>query len=359
MTDARVALILHAYQPPTIGDPEIGHVVRGVYQPLVALHRRLGAPLTLNIQGCLLDRLPALAPAFLSQLRSMIDAGLLDITTSGHYHPLLPLLPRPSRQRQIARNTETITRLLHVTPSGFWPPELAWSPVLAEELAARRIGWTVVDGASLLGAWANDGDRAGSRDPLYLSEELERPYRLAGAAGIVAFPRHHRLSDLLFEGATLLDAARVEAFLLELGGRRRGLVCLAADAERVGGSALRGYEVLLRGLLQPGRLTTPRAMADGAAIEEEVSLPIATWRGDLAQWVRGEGERSFLGELDDARRRFAALTISARETPLATEAGDHLMRAESSCWLYWRVPAWFLEQGFALVTEAHRLMDRM
>lgn len=47
--EARVAIVLHAYQPPSIPDAEVEHVVRSNYVPVLALHRRLGVPLTLNM----------------------------------------------------------------------------------------------------------------------------------------------------------------------------------------------------------------------------------------------------------------------------------------------------------------------
>jgi alpha-amylase/alpha-mannosidase (GH57 family) len=355
--EPRVAIVLHAYQPPSIPDAEVEHVVRNTYVPVLALHRRLGMPLTLNMQGCLLQRLARLTPDALGDIRDLLDAGLLEMTASAHYHPILPLLPRASRMQQIARNSDTIRRHLGVVPLGFWPPELAWSPALDYEVALQGTRWVIIDGSCLVRAWSREEEMTGEIPPAYLPAELMRPYRLAGQCNLTLVARHHALSRQLFEATTLFDMADVEAWVEAFRCEAQGLVCLAADAECISHGALAGYERALEGIAERTTLTTPTVALEGSTAEEPVSLPIWTWHGSLDRWVRGEAERSYLRELDDARQRFCTWATVADDKELVAQAEDRLMQAESSCWLYWQSPSSFLAEGFARIHDVHRIID--
>ncbi len=351
-----ICLVLHAYQPTNIGEAEIEQTVRCVYQPVVLLHAALALPLTLNVQGCLLERLQTIAPGFLDMLRDLARCELIEFATSAHYHPCLPLLSRERRHRQIALNLRTVETILGVRPCGFWPPELAWSPVMGEELAAVGLGWTIIDGSAFVRAWSHDNASVGDPVALYHPAELTRTYSLASHAGLVAMPRQHEWSCRLFEGDTLLHGEQLAAILAEMRAHARGLICLATDAERLTAETLRLYERLLRKLAEFADFRAATKAIAGHPPREAIDLPVWSWRGALDLWVRGEGERSFLRELEDAYRRRAQLAVRLQDAALAAVDGQ-LMRAESSCWLFWRSPCRFLAEGFAQIGRANRIME--
>ena len=352
-----VCIVLHAYQPASVSDAEVEQTVRTSYQPAVALHRVLQQPLTLNVQGCLLERLRCIAPAFLDQLRGSIELGLVEVTASAYGHPCLPLLPRERRRIQIDRNQQTVLDVLGVRPRGFWPPELAWTPALHEQLVERSIRWTIVDGSALVRSWSFESRK--SLRGLYVAAELMRPYRMAGDAQLIAVPRQHEWSRRVFEGPALINGEERSMFIDEFRAQAQGLICLAADAERIALDAVASYEHLLRALADSCEFLTVSGAVMRFHATEPAWLPVWSWRGALDHWIRGEGERSFLRELDDARDRYAKKSASGKSTELAAEAGELLMKAESSCWLFWRTPCTFLNEGFALVGRVHDLMDQM
>ena len=359
---ASVCLVLHAYQPPWLADFEIEDLVRTCYQPTLALHHELRLPLTLNIQGCLLERLQRLAPRFVDRIGELLALGLLEVTVSSYYHPCLPLLPRERRHSQIVRHFDVLRNILGVRPVGFWPPELAWTPALTEELTAIGVQWVIVDGSALVRGWSIESTReepSAALSAVYLPSELMRAYRFATAGDLVALPRQHLWSQRLFEQEALGDVAGVAAFMRIFGEQARGIVCLAADAERLAGDSMRGYELILRRLAALADVVTPTVAIERRPPTESIALPIWTWRGALEEWVRGEGERSFLRELDDARRRLATLSMLSHDEALGARADDLLMRAESSCCLFWRVPCAFLAEGFEHIGHAQSMMDRM
>src|SRR5262245_15234739 len=351
---ATTCLVLHAHQPPNIPDAEIERLVRCIYQPLLAIHAACAAPLTLNVQGCLLRRLNGIAADFVEQLRELVRGGLVELTTSAHYHPCLPLLSRNSRKRQLALNMSTIEEILDVQPHGFWPPELAWSPALCEQLVEAGIRWTIVDGSACVHAWSVE--EAPTPSALYLDAELMRPYALACFGTLIAVPRQHDWSRLLLEEDASVRSHQLDAHVEALRSRARGLICLATDAERITSEGLRGYERLLRSLSEFSRLSTITPALERHPATQAIDMPIWTWLGPLDRWVRGEGERSFLRELDDAYRRRACLAGRLQDADLAA-VDDSLMRAECSCWLFWRAPYRFLAEGFAQIERANRIMD--
>jgi alpha-amylase/alpha-mannosidase (GH57 family) len=354
-----ICLVLHAYQPPNISDAEVEETVRCVYQPVLALHAALAAPLTLNVQGCLLQRIKTIAPGFLKLMRELARGELVEFTTSAHYHPCLPLLPRDRRQRQIAENLRAVEEILEVRPCGFWPPELAWSPAMSEQLIAYDLRWTIVDGSAFVRAWCCAADSVRDLAALYHPAELMQPYALRSAHRLIAVPRQHEWSRRLFEDDALVHAHKLYACLTAMRVHARGLICLATDAERLAPETLRLYERLLRALAEFSDLRTVTAAIADYPSNQTIDLPVWSWRGALDEWVRGEGERSFLRELDDACRRRENLISRLQDSKLAAEVDDSLMRAESSCWLFWRSPCRFLAEGFAQIGRANQIMDPM
>jgi alpha-amylase/alpha-mannosidase (GH57 family) len=330
-----------------------------VYQPVLTLHAVLAAPLTLNVQGCLLRRLKTIAPDFLKLLRELGRGKLVEFTTSAHYHPCLPLLTRARRQRQIAENLRTVEEILDVRPCGFWPPELAWSPAMSEQLVAFDLRWTIVDGSAFVRAWSCAVASVRELAALYHPAELMQPYVLRSAHGLIAIPRQHEWSRRLFEDDALVHADKFHASITAMRMHARGLIFLATDAERLAPETLRLYERLLRALTEFSDLRTATAAIADYPPNQTIDLPVWSWRGAVDEWVRGEGERTFLRELDDACRRREKLISRLQDPKLAARVDDSLMRAESSCWLFWRSPYRFLAEGFAQIGHANQIMDAM
>jgi hypothetical protein len=78
-------------------------------------------------------------PEALSLIREGVAAGKIEITGTSWAHAVLPTLPLPLQEEDIALFKRTASRLLGVTPVGFFPPELGISPLLPDLL--RRAGY--------------------------------------------------------------------------------------------------------------------------------------------------------------------------------------------------------------------------
>lgn len=167
-----LALTLHNHQP--IGN--FGWVMAAVhdqaYRPMLeALERHPGVRVGLHYTGPLLDWLAAERPAFITQLRGLIDRGQVELLGGGLYEPILVSLPAADRREQLDRMAQRVAALTGARPRGAWLAERVWEPSLPGAIAAAGYEWTILDDVhfraaalpeeALWGAWRTEdqGDR--------------------------------------------------------------------------------------------------------------------------------------------------------------------------------------------------------
>lgn len=147
--------ILHFYQPPTACDETVVEAVEKSYSRIInALKRNPRAKFTLNITGCLLEKLDALGYAGLIQdLKNMLRKRQIELTCSAAFHPILPLLPGSEIKRGIERNQKILKKYFgeNFTADGFFPPELAYSPALAGIISSYGCKYVILDEISACG----------------------------------------------------------------------------------------------------------------------------------------------------------------------------------------------------------------
>lgn len=214
--------IFHAYQPLGWDASIIRRVVRECYRPsLVWLKEHPNVRCTLNWAAPLTEHLITLGEhKLLRILHDLAERGQIELTTSAYAHPILPLLPKRERQRQIQENTLRNSTILGdaATPRGIFLPELAYDPSLNRTLTETGCSWLVLDEIH------HDG-RLGKLP-------FDRLYRLAGAPLSVLF-RNRQISDFLFFDADLNDP---EGFWRRVAedGRCASFLVTAMDLENLG-----------------------------------------------------------------------------------------------------------------------------
>ena len=138
---------LHLYQPPwqTIGVVE--QIASQSYEYLVYLFKKYPHyKATINISGCLLDMLSEIRPDLISDLQKLVKRGQLELTGSAQYHALLPLISIEEARRQIVLNQETQKRFFpQAKISGFYLPEMAYSPEIAKLVKQMGYSWIILD----------------------------------------------------------------------------------------------------------------------------------------------------------------------------------------------------------------------
>ncbi len=125
---------------------ELPTVVAQSYERMVvALQDWPQGTVCFNMTGPTLDYLDQNAPALLRRVKRLVSERRVEMLASSHSHAILPLLPRTRIRSQIRTHTMRIKQIFDTEPQGFWPPELAVSPVVLLEIAAAGLKWTAAD----------------------------------------------------------------------------------------------------------------------------------------------------------------------------------------------------------------------
>lgn len=147
------AHFLHIYQPDDQHPGILEKIVNESYRPLFrGLMKIPNAKLTLNINGVLVEKLFELGYRdVLDDIKDLIDLGRLELTGSAKYHALLPLLPESEAKRQVMLNDEILNRYFgdSFVKKGFFPPEMAYSPKVAEIVESLGYKWILADEVSI------------------------------------------------------------------------------------------------------------------------------------------------------------------------------------------------------------------
>ncbi len=190
------ALLLHIYQPPTQSYQVLRQVYKECYIPLLeVLESNPNARITLNISGVLTEMLWEHGLGdFIDRAKGLAAAGNLELVGSGKYHPIFPLIPQDERARQIELNYSINRRLFGEAykPRGFFLPELAYGPDVAETLLKDGFEWVLLSGIACPIAWPVDlvhhVERNGQHLKVLFRDDLRSngiSFRKANAKGFV------------------------------------------------------------------------------------------------------------------------------------------------------------------------------
>jgi alpha-amylase/alpha-mannosidase (GH57 family) len=305
----------------------------------------------------------ALAGTVIPAYREAVVAGQVELATSAHYHPILPLLvdsdaprdvspllPLPSppfrapedAEAQLRSARASHTRRFGAVPRGTWPPEGAVSEAALALIRAQGFTWAASDESVLARALAfKDGD---SRD---WPAGRYRPYRVETPSGpLLMVFRDRTLSDrigFVYQRWDPVEAAddfveQIRSAAANAKGDRAALVTVILDGE----NAWEGYEEDGRPFLaalyerleaHPSieAVTVTEALERMAPIESLPKIPVGSWiRDDLAIWI-GHPEKN--AAWDALREIRELLRVRGAEAPPA--AWEALYAAEGSDWFWW------------------------
>ncbi|MFA5023700.1 MAG: hypothetical protein WC523_01960 [Patescibacteria group bacterium] len=140
---------LHFYQPANAEFYNIRKALDKSYWRLLRLmEEHPEIKMTFNVSGCLLDRLAQeKETAFLERLKFLVKKGRVELVGSAYYHGFLPLLPEVEVIRQIKENEKALRKYFGAgfKPSGFFLPEMGYSPEVAKLIKRLGYNWIIVD----------------------------------------------------------------------------------------------------------------------------------------------------------------------------------------------------------------------
>lgn len=146
---------IHLYQPANSPSYRIKEAVEKSYLRLTSiLEKDPNLKLTANISACLLERLKEEAyDSLLDRWQKLIKTGQLELVGSAAYHGFLPLLPESEVLYQIEKQEELVKEILNVDikGGGFFLPEMAYSPKIANLIKSKNYSWLILDEAVLAG----------------------------------------------------------------------------------------------------------------------------------------------------------------------------------------------------------------
>jgi alpha-amylase/alpha-mannosidase (GH57 family) len=295
-----------------------------------------------------------------SLYRQLQESGQVELTSTPHYHPILPLLvdsdsareglpnnPMPTRfqrpedaREQVRRARESHARRFGRPPTGMWPAEGSVSPEAAVIFAGEGTQWIASDEGVLFRSLPGGA----ARDALY------RPYRYTTERGDIAMVfRDHGLSDLLGFTYQKMEpkAAVADLFghLAEIGKSVTApLVSIILDGENPwehysnGGEEFldRLYDALDHNEREVEPVLLSARLARTPATETLPRLHAGSWiESSFRIWMGHQEDRAaweVLGAVrhlwEEARKRGVEATALAR-------AYDDLLVAEGSDWFWW------------------------
>src|SRR5215213_2365651 len=141
-----LALTLHNHQPIGNFGWVLEEVFEKAYAPMVeALGRHPKVRAGLHYTGPLLEWLRAERPAFVRDLRALVERGQVEVLGGGLYEPVLASLPERDRVGQLSQMADTVEAAFGKRPGGAWLAERVWEPDLPTSLAAAGYRWTILD----------------------------------------------------------------------------------------------------------------------------------------------------------------------------------------------------------------------
>jgi len=157
-------------------------IVREGYLPLIRTLLDHGIKADLFLSGYSTNNILEIDPGLIETIKSHLGESF-ELGTYTYTHPIPQLLHPEEFVRQIKKGLETDRRVFGVSPTGFLPPELAYSREMATALVSQGIKWIIILAGLLKRALADKNE-----DKLYF------PYTVGfGHSEVAVIPAAYQL----------------------------------------------------------------------------------------------------------------------------------------------------------------------
>lgn len=343
-----------------------GETVRRAHPELLALMER-GEGFTLAERRGLFELCGRIVSSLLPRYRSLAERGQIELSTTPHSHPILPLLldfkaarevrtelPLPEHPAYPDGHARALAHMKAAVashmdhfgrpPEGFWPAEGGVSEAAVHLFSQAGVRWLATGEGVLRHSLARAGQGL-EHKPVWIT----LPYRLAGQ-GSVLFFRDDHLSDLIgFEYKGWFGADAVRHFLHSLDELHRQapgpnpVVSIIMDGENAWEYYPYNGFYFLSGLFEELsrqrsiRTTTFSEFLDmyPDAPRELPHLCAGSWvYGDFTTWMGDAAKNRAWDWLCAAKHAYDATVEMLPEDE--AEAAEMLLKScESSDWFWW------------------------
>lgn len=154
---------LHIYQPPNQDPAILDQVTKESYLHIIKLLKKYPRlKFTLNISGTLQEQLNHNGYLkVITEIKTLVKKGKIELVGSAMYHPILPLLPRSEIKRQIQLHNEISLERFgkNYKPKGFYLPEMAYSKKVADVIKEMGFKWIILDEIHFPGKEVNNNTK--------------------------------------------------------------------------------------------------------------------------------------------------------------------------------------------------------
>lgn len=301
--------------------------------------------------------------------RDLAKRGIVELSTSAYYHPIVPLLIDTDRARdampgcplptvrfswpvdashQISAGLDLFEKVFGTRPKGMWPPEGSVSDQALELYIANNVAWLATD-EDILFESLRWGTRRNDQGYIIDPEVLYKPYSYEkrGRDVKIVF-RDQKLSDLIsfhYQRADAKDAARdcvnrLRTIRASIGKKITApLVTIAMDGE----NAWEGYKndgrdflsYLYEGILGDSGMT-PVTISEYLELANDVGnlhrCHSGSWIGhDFAIWIGNSEDNAAWTQLARTRQ----FLEGADPGHTNEKAWESIYIAEGSDWFWW------------------------
>ena len=281
MPSVRLILALHNHQPVGNFDDVFASAYRLSYLPfLEVLEGYPDIRFSLHTSGPLMEWLVASRPEYVARVRTLVEAGRVEILGGGFTEPILAMIPHRDRVGQIRSFSTYLERVFGQPIRGMWVPERVWETHFVSALAEAGIEFTVLDDFHFQRAGVPEADLFG----FYLTEDDGRLVKV--------FPGSERLRYLM----PFREPHESYEYLRRIAHEKPGAtVVFADDGEKFGSWPETFDHVYKNGWLRRfcdmlvGNRDWLETTTFGRAVDEtvplgKVYLPDSSYR-EMTEWV--------------------------------------------------------------------------
>ncbi|MCH7553007.1 MAG: hypothetical protein IIC82_03295 [Chloroflexi bacterium] len=146
---------INLFQPSNKKDDYLLKATNQCYLPLLQIiEANPNARLTVNMDANLAERLQALQQdEVLKKIHALAKSGQIELTASGYAGTVLGVLSEEEMEQRIAQNTKSNMGFFGdaYAPNGFFPPEMAFDPVITPVVRKLGFQWMILDEISHTG----------------------------------------------------------------------------------------------------------------------------------------------------------------------------------------------------------------
>ncbi|MBI5561509.1 MAG: hypothetical protein HY894_01455 [Deltaproteobacteria bacterium] len=345
--------------------------------PALAALVEKGRGYTEEDKSLVLGKQTEIVGRILPKYKEMQERGIIEVTTTPYYHPIMPLLcdsfsartamPEAAMPKerfvhpedaaaQIRKAVALYKKIFGAAPRGMWPSEGSVSMDVIPLAAAEGITWLATDEEIL----SNTLKRPIRRDAYGNCQDpfLYRPYSInAGAASVALIFRDHLLSDLIgFDYAKMDPPAAARDMVERLDWIARAipephehLVSIILDGENAWENYCndgRDFLAALYGALESHerlRCVTVSEFLGKTALRDSLQwLYPGSWIShNFKIWIGHHEDNAAWDYINEARGRLVEYEAAQKGTGAAEarkaidDAWEEVYAAEGSDWFWW------------------------